>query len=176
MNSHWPATYLKLGLMMRSSIAPAYGINVTNRLKGSLMWRRTTGVNKDLRQAGGTPRTDLTPNPLSKVDNARPDGEPPTFVSQAVLRRIEGERGDVVGIRRVTDEASGGMGVETDHEEEREVVSVPEGFETLVADFVVRRGIHKDHDEKHEVASDASRLRVVDVQGDLRTDLCGKRG
>ena len=138
--------------------------------------RLTARVDKDLRQTSCTPGPDLTPDPLSKVDNARPDGEPPTLISQAVLRRVERERGDVVGARRVADETSSGMGVETNHEEEREVVSVPESFETLVADFVVRRGIHEDHDEKHEVASDASRLRVVDVQGDLRTDLCGKRG
>ena len=138
--------------------------------------RLTARVDKDLRQTSCTPGPDLTPDPLSKVDNARPDGEPPALISQAVLRRVERERGDVVGARRVADEASSGMGVETNHEEEREVVSVPESFETLVADFVVRRGIHEDHDEKHEVASDASRLRVVDVQGDLRTDLCGKRG
>lgn len=64
------------------------------------------------------------------------------------------------------------MGVETDHEEEREVVGIPEGLEALVADLVVGRGIHEDHDEKHEVTSDASGLVVVDLQGDFRPDLC----
>ena len=64
------------------------------------------------------------------------------------------------------------MGVETDHEEEREVVRVPEGLEALVTDLVVRGGVHEDHDEKHEVAADATRLGVVNVESDLRTNLC----
>ena len=129
-------------------------------------------MNKDLGQARSTPGPNLTPNPLSKVDNARPDGETPTLVSETVVRRIEGERRNVVRIRRVANEASGGMGVKTDHKEEREVVRVPEGLEALIADLVVGRGVHEDHNEKHEVPGDASCLRVVDVQGNLRTDLC----
>ena len=76
-------------------------------------------MNKDLGQARSTPGPNLTPNPLSKVDNARPDGETPALIPEAVLRRVEGEGADVVGARGVTNEASGSMGVETDHEEER---------------------------------------------------------
>ena len=64
------------------------------------------------------------------------------------------------------------MGVETDHEEECEVVGIPEGLEALVADLVVCRGIHEDHDEKHEMTSDTARLVVMDLQGDFRPDLC----
>ena len=130
-------------------------------------------MDKDLGQAGCTPRTNLTPNPLSKVDNAGPDGETPALVAETVGRAVERERGDVLGVGRVTDEASGGMGVETDHEEERKVVRVPESLEALVADLVVRSGVHEEHDEKHEVAGDASRLVVVDVEGNLGADLCG---
>ena len=128
-------------------------------------------MNEDLRQASCTPGTNLTPNPLSKVDNAGPDGEPPTQVPETVLRRVEGERRDVVGISRVADEASGGMGIQTNHEEEREVVRIPEGLETLVANLVVGRGVHEDHDQQHEVTSDTASLRVMDVKGSLGADL-----
>ena len=130
-------------------------------------------MDKDLGQAGCTPRTNLTPNPLSKVDNAGPDGETPALVAETVGRAVERERGDVLGVGRVTDEASGGMGVETDHEEERKVVRVPECLEALVTDLVVRGGVHEDHDEEHEVTGDASCLLVVNVQREARTDLCG---
>ena len=129
-------------------------------------------MDKDLGQAGCTPRTNLTPNPLSKVDNAGPDGETPALVAETVGRAVERERGDVLGVGRVTDEASGGMGVETDHEEERKVVRVPESLEALVADLVVRGRVHEHHDEQHEVAGDAARLPVVNILGSFDANLC----
>ena len=128
-------------------------------------------MNEDLGKASCTPRTNLAPHPLSKVDNARPDGEPPAEVPETVFRGVEGERGDVVGVSRVTDEASGGMGVETEHEEERKVVRVPESLEALIANLVVRSGVHEEHDEEHEVAGDASRLGVMNVKCDFGADL-----
>ena len=132
-------------------------------------------MDKDLGQAGCTPRTNLTPNPLSKVDNAGPDGETPALVAETVGRAVERERGDVLGVGRVTDEASGGMGVETDHEEERKVVRVPESLEALVADLVVRSGVHEEHDEKHEMTGDTARLGVVNGERNLGADLWRKR-
>ena len=102
-------------------------------------------MDKDLGQAGCTPRTNLTPNPLSKVDNARPDGETPALVSETVFRRVEGEGRNVVRVGGVADEASGGMGVKTDHEEESKVMGIPERLEKLVANLVVGSGIHEEH-------------------------------
>ena len=130
-------------------------------------------MNEDLRQASCAPGPNLAPNPLSKVDDTRPDGEAPALVSQAVIRLVEGEHSRIRGFGRVAHEASGGMGVQTDHEEERKVVRVPESLKALVANLVVRRGVHEDHDQEHEVAGDASRLRVVNVQGNLGPNLCG---
>ena len=102
-------------------------------------------MNEDLRQTSCTPSPNLTPNPLSKVDNARPNGEAPALVSQAVVRLVEGEDSGIRGFRGVAHEASGGMGIQTNHEEEREVVRIPEGLETLVANLVVGSGIHEEH-------------------------------
>lgn len=64
------------------------------------------------------------------------------------------------------------MRVEADHEEKGQVVGVPEGLEALSADLVVRSAVHEDHNEQHKVAGNAARLRVVNVQSNLRTDLC----
>ena len=111
----------------------------------------TAGVDEQLRETRRATSTVLAEDSLAKVDNAGPDGETPALVAETVGRAVERERGDVLGVGRVTDEASGGMGVETDHEEERKVVRVPESLEALVADLVVRSGVHEEHDEKHEM-------------------------
>jgi hypothetical protein len=41
-----------------------------------------------------------------------------------------------------------------------------------LADLVVSSGIHKEHDQKHEVAGDTTRLRVVNLQSRLFANLC----
>lgn len=64
-----------------------------------------------------------------------------------MIRGIKRECWYVIRVDRVTDEAAGGMCVKPDHEEEGEVVSIPERFETLLADFVVCGGIHQEHDK-----------------------------
>lgn len=63
------------------------------------------------------------------------------------------------------------MGVNSNHEEKRKMVSVPKRLETLVADLVVRGGVHQHHDQEHEMTSDAPGLRVVDLQSNLLSDL-----
>lgn len=84
---------------------------------------------------------------------------------------VEGEFGLEVGEGGVTDEASHGVGVKTEHEEEREVVGVPEGLETLLANFVCRSRVHEDHDQEHDVTGEATRLPIVDIKSISRTDL-----
>lgn len=59
------------------------------------------------------------------------------------------------------------MGVEAQHEEESEVVSVPEDLESLLANFGVGSGVHQDHDEQHKVTSDSTWLFIVDIEGGL---------
>lgn len=113
-------------------------------------------------------------HPFAKVDNTRPNGEPPAFVAKTVLRRVEGESISVVRICRVADKAPSGMAVKANEEEEGEVMSVPKSFETLVADLVVCSGIHEDHDEEHEMASYTTSLCIVNLQCILRTNLCKK--
>jgi hypothetical protein len=131
----------------------------------------TTGMNEHLGQPGGPAGTDLTVNALSKVENARPDDEPPAEISNTVIRFIKGE--DVGGrrVNGVTDEAASGVGVKAYHEEEGKMMSVPKGFETLGADLLVSRGVHENHNQQHEVAGDASWLGVMDLLGSLLANL-----
>jgi len=88
-----------------------------------------------------------------------------------VLSRVEGEGRDVVGINGVTDETSSRVRVETEHEEEGEMMGVPKRLKALVANLLAGRGVHEQHDEEHEMTRDATRLGVVDLEGDLLANL-----
>lgn len=63
------------------------------------------------------------------------------------------------------------MGEEANHEEESQVVSVPEYFEALLTDLVVCSCVHQEHNEKHEMACDATRLGIMDLLGGLLANL-----
>jgi hypothetical protein len=84
---------------------------------------------------------------------------------------IERERGDVVRICGITDEATSGVGIKTDHEEESEMMSVPESLEALVANFMMSGSVDEKHYKEHEVPSDTAGLGVMDVKGCFRANL-----
>ena len=113
---------------------------------------RTAGVNKNLGQTRRTACPDFPPHALTEVDDARPDREPPALIAETVLSGVEGERRNIIWVGTVTDEATGRVGIQADHEEESQMVGVPEGLEALLADLVVRSTVHQDHDEEHEMA------------------------
>ena len=128
-------------------------------------------MNENLGQASGATSTNFSPNSFAKVDNSRPYGKPPTQISDAVFGRVEGEVGNEIGIGRVSYEASDGMSVQTEHEEECKVMGIPESLEALVANLGMGRGIHQNHNEKHEVTTKTTRLMIVDFNCQLRTNL-----
>ena len=132
---------------------------------------RTTRVDKDSLELSLAAGTELAVHAFAKVDDPRPDGEAPAEVADAMAGVVEREGGLEVGQGAVTHEAAGGVGVDAEHEEEGEVVGVPERFKTLVTDLLMRRRVHQNHDEEHEVASDTARLSVVDVECLFRTNL-----
>lgn len=67
------------------------------------------------------------------------------------------------------------MSVETKHEEESQVMGIPECLEALSTDFVMGGGIHENNDEEHEVASYTAWLMVVDLDCRLLPELCNVR-
>ena len=127
----------------------------------------TTGVHEDLGETGRTPRTHFAQDALAEVQDTRPDREAPAVVSQTVLGRVEGEHPDVIRVDRIAHEAARRVSIQAQHEEECQVMRVPKDLKALVADLLVRRRVHKNHDEQHEVAGDAARLGVMNVQGNL---------
>jgi hypothetical protein len=75
------------------------------------------------------------------------------------------------GILGISNEAAGCVSVHSQQERDEEVMCVPECLERLLAYAVVCRGIHEEHTQQHDMASDATRLRIVDLHGGFRPNL-----
>jgi hypothetical protein len=113
---------------------------------------------------------DLTVQTLNEVQATSPKLPPPAEVTNTVVPVfLASERRDRSGC--VADEAADGMSVETEQERNKEVVRVPEGFERLLSDLVVSRCVHKQHAQKHGVASHTTSLQIVNVKSIARTKL-----
>ena len=137
---------------------------------GELQLDGVAGVADDLDDLGLAAGADLAVEALDQVDAAAPQLPAPALVADAVIPEVRArERREVAD--RVPHEAVRGVGVESEQEGDEEVVRVPEGLEGLLPDLRVGGGVHEQHAEEHDVAGDATRLGVVDVEGDLRPDL-----
>lgn len=102
----------------------------------------TTGMDKNLGKFRCPSGSIFTVHPLSEVDDTGPNSEPPAHVSETMLCRIEGERPDIVWIDRVAHKATRGVSVKANHEEECEMMGIPERFKALGSDLMVGSGIH----------------------------------
>ena len=128
-------------------------------------------MNENFGQAGESASPEFSVHALAKVNDTRPDCVPPTLVTQTEFRVIEWESTHVLRISGVANETACRVCIQPDHEEECEMVSVPEGLEALVANLPVGRAVHEEQAEQHEVARDPSGLRVVDIECGFNTDL-----
>lgn len=64
-------------------------------------------MNEDLGQFGGSPRPNFSINALAEIQDAGPDNEPPTLITETMLSGIERESIDVVRVNRVANETAG---------------------------------------------------------------------
>ena len=71
----------------------------------------------------------------------------------------------------ISHEAIGGVGVQSEHERDEQVMCIPERLEGLLAYPMMCRGVHKKHTHQHNMAGDASSLRIVDLYSGFRPDL-----
>jgi hypothetical protein len=104
-------------------------------------------VNQNLGKLGCPSSPYFSVDSLTKVNEERPDGETVTFITKTVLSTIEWESVGVIWESTVTDEATGSMGEEAYHEEESEVVGIPEYLECLLANFMMGSRVNEEHDE-----------------------------
>jgi hypothetical protein len=86
-----------------------------------------------------------------------------------VPERLSGEGGE--GVRGVSHEASSGMGVESQHKWNKQVMCIPKSLIGLLANAMVGGGIHEHHAQKHDMPSDTTCLGKVDLDCSLRADL-----
>lgn len=123
----------------------------------------TTRVDQNFGKLGCSPSPYFSVDSLTKVNEERPDSETVTFITKTMLSTIERESVDVVWQGTVTDEAASSMGEEAYHKEESEVMGVPEYLKCLMANLVMRSRVDEEHNKKHEMTSDATRLSVMDL-------------
>lgn len=143
---------------MGNGIHPGQGKNFTIRMSHNA---------SDL---GLAHRTDLTVETLDQVEASSEKLPSPSEITNAVSPVIVTGKWRE-GVAGISDEATYGMGIQSEEERNEQVVSVPEGLERLLADAVVGRGVHEQHAEQHGVTSDTTWLRVVDLQGRDGSDL-----
>jgi hypothetical protein len=86
-----------------------------------------------------------------------------------VPERLSGEWGE--GVRGISHEASSGMGVESQHKRNKQVMRIPKSLVGLLANAMVGGGIHEHHAQKHDMSSDTTCLGKVDLNCSLRADL-----
>ena len=124
-------------------------------------------MNENPRKTSSLPCTVFPVQALAKVDNERPNNKPPAKVTKTMFGIIEWECIRMSRIDGITDETASCVGKEADHEEECEVVGIPEDFERLMANITMSSGVHKEHNKKHEMSCNASRLRIVNLLSEL---------
>lgn len=124
----------------------------------------------DAGNLGLTTGTDLAVKALKQVKATSPQLPAPTQVSDTVVPvLVSGERR--VRLDSVTHETSHSVGVETKEKRDKQVVSVPESLEGLLTNSVVSCGVHEKHTQQHHVAGGTTRLRVVNLNCGLCTNL-----
>jgi hypothetical protein len=90
--------------------------------------------------------TNLTIETLKQISSSREELPSPTEITDAVRPVIVTSEGRKA-IGSVSDEASHGMGVQSQEERNEQMVSVPEGLKRLLADLVMGGRVHQEHAE-----------------------------
>lgn len=168
MNSHCPALYRKDGFenwISTTSSSRLVYLNCTYRV-----------IIRTIRMANNTSNlccptsSDFTVQTFNQIDSTTEKLPSPSFVTKTVFPEwFTGKRR--VGICRVTHKATDSVRVHTQQEGDEKVVCVPECLKGLLANSVMGRGVHEQHAEEHNVASDAARLGVMDLNRKERSYL-----
>jgi hypothetical protein len=69
-----------------------------------------------------------------------------------------------IWLGRVTDEASCGMGIQRQDEDERKMMRIPKRFERLLTNGCVRGGIHQEHAQQHHMPGNPTSLSIMNLE------------
>jgi len=113
------------------------------------------------------PGSDLSVHTFDEIESTSPELPTPTFITDAVrpeILRVKWRK----GLNGVANKASCGMGVESEQEWNEQMMGVPERLERLLANLIVRSGVHEKHAKEHDMACNASSFCVMNLDsGDL---------
>ena len=128
------------------------------------------GVANDFLYGGFAASTNFTVDALDEVESTRPELPSPALVSYAMCPKVLSCKGRV-RIGRVAHEAACCVGIHSEEEWDKKVMSVPKRLKGLLSDFGVGGCIHQKHAQKHNVAGDTTSLSIVYLDCRLWSDL-----
>lgn len=98
----------------------------------------------DSNNLGISSRSDLPIETLNKVQSTAPQLPAPAFISQAMVPEVGSGKGRV-WVGGVSDEASGGVGIECEKKRNEKMMRIPEGLKRLLADLRMSGRVHEKH-------------------------------
>lgn len=120
------------------------------------------GMTHDFGNLGFPPGSDLTIESFAHVETSADHLPPPALIAYAMVPEILASKGPKGG-HRVTYEASHGVCIEPEEEWNEQMMSVPESLERLLSYPGVGSRVHQQHTQKHDVASDSTRLSIMNL-------------
>ena len=114
--------------------------------------------------------SNLAVDALNHVKTASPELPTPAEVTDAmspVLVSSEGRE----GVNRITHKAPSSVSVESQHERDKKVMSVPKSLKRLLSNASMGRRVHEEHAKEHDVARDTTCLSIVNLQSADRANL-----
>jgi hypothetical protein len=128
----------------------------------------TLRMHDDLGDLGISSTVDHSPQTFQKVKASAPESESPTFVTDAMIpKKRPGKR--AIGLGCISDKTSRSMRIKGEEEHKCEMMCIPEGFEGLLADWCMSSRVHEQHAQQHDVSSDPTGFRIMNLYGRNRS-------
>lgn len=109
----------------------------------------------DLGDDSLTPGADLAVKTFEEVESNGDKLPSPSFITKAMVpESLTRKRGYRIGC--ISHETTRSVGVQSQKERNKQVVCIPEGFESLLANPMVGGGVHQHHTKKHDMAGDTT--------------------
>ena len=132
--------------------------------------KRTVRVANHLHDLGLPSGSDFSIDALTEVDGSPHELPSPPLIPDAMTPEPFASK-RTIRLSAISDEAPGRVRVHGQQERDEEVMRVPKRLIALLSDLGVRRRVHEQHAEQHDVSGDAAGLGIVDLHGGLAADL-----
>ena len=111
---------------------------------------------------GPPSRSNLPIDPFQEVKTTTHELPSPALVANTMVPEfLTCEWRDRVG--RIAHETTGGVGIESEHVRDEQMVRIPKGLEGLLPDSMMRGCIHQHHAQEHDMAGYPPGLGEVDL-------------